>query len=108
MRRLLVIALLLLSLRAQAAPDLNLAARRGRVTVYAEKGLEALGADLANSAESELRAIAEDLSDLPVPPAIEVRLVLDASSLPLIAPQGRGAPQWAIVKTLAVLSGTPR
>ena len=96
MRRLLILVLLLLSLRAQAAPDLDFAARRGRVTVYAEKGLEALGADLANSAETELRAIAEDLIDLPVPTGIEVRLVTDASSLPLIAPQGRGAPQWAI------------
>ena len=96
MKRLIVMLLVLLSLRAQASPDLSLAARRGRVTVYAEKGLESLGKDLANSAETELAAIAADLTDLPVSPAIEVRLVVDASSLPLIAPNGRGAPPWAI------------
>ena len=96
MKRLLIFLLLLVSLRVEAAPDLTLAARRGRVSVYTEKGLESLGVDLADSAETELAAIAADLSDLPAPPAIEVRLVNDASSLPLIAPQGRGAPQWAI------------
>ena len=95
-KRLLVLLLALLTSTASASPTLNLAARRGRVTVLAERGLEDLGKELANSAEAELGAIAADLGDLPVPPAIEVRLVRDASSLAEIAPNGRGAPPWAI------------
>ena len=96
MRAAIAFLLALLTSTASASPSLNLAARRGRVTVLAEKGLESLGVELANSAETELIAIAADLSDLPAPAGIEVRLVRDASSLSEIAPEGRGAPQWAI------------
>ena len=66
------------------------------MTVLAEKGLEQLGAELADSAEKELHAISADLEGLPVPQGIEVRLVRDASSLNAVAPDGRGAPQYAI------------
>ena len=96
MKRLLVTLLALATSTASASPTLNLAARRGRVTVLAEKGLEDLGKDLANSAEAELGAIAADLGDLPQPQAIEVRLVRDAASLAEVAPGVRGAPPWAI------------
>ena len=98
MRRVILALLVLLAwLRpAAAAPELSQVAARGRVTVYAERGLEDTGADLAAGAEAALQRIAEDLVDLPVPQAIEIRLVRDARDLPEIAPNGRGAPEWAI------------
>src|SRR3954462_2503166 len=81
---------------AAAAPELVQAASRGRVTVYAERGLESTAQELADGAEGALTRIAAALVDLPVPRAIEVRLVRDSASLPGVAPAGRGAPQWAI------------
>lgn len=96
MRWLVLLLALLFAVPAEAAPTLNLAARRGRVTVYVEKGLETLGADLADSAEKELRAIGEDLGDLPRVEAVEIRLVKDAKDLAGVAPNGRGAPEYAI------------
>ncbi len=79
-----------------AATPLVQAAHRGRITVYAEPGLEDTAQDLAEGAEAALVRISADLVDLPVPKAIEVRLVRDSSSLNAVAPAGRGAPQWAI------------
>ena len=81
---------------AAAAPELVPAASRGRVTVLAQPGLESTAATLAAGADAALERIAADLVDLPVPQAIEVRLVRDAADLPAIAPAGRGAPPWAI------------
>ena len=81
---------------ASAAPRLVEAASRGRVTVFAEPGLESTARQLANGAEAALTRIAADLVDLPVPSAIEVRLVRDARDLAAVAPAGRGAPAWAI------------
>lgn len=81
---------------AAAAPRLTPAAHAGRVSVLAEPGLESLAAELAASAERELARIAADLVDLPVPRAIEVHLVRDASDLAAVAPLGRGAPSWAV------------
>jgi hypothetical protein len=73
-----------------------IAARAGRITVLAEPGLGDLALALADSAERALDRIAADLPELPVPRAIEVRLVRDAADLPVVAPPGRGAPPWAI------------
>lgn len=81
---------------ADAAPSLVPAASRGRITVYAEPGLEDTAIQLASGAEAALARIGEDLVDLPMPRAIEVRLVRDARDLPEVAPGGRGAPEWAI------------
>lgn len=82
---------------ALAKPSLNLAAHEGRVTVYAEAGLERTAKEIANSAEATLDRIAGDLIGMPTPKAIEVRLVRDAEDLAKIAPAGGGAPPpWAI------------
>ncbi len=81
---------------AEAAPALSHAAKAGRVTVLAEPGLERTARRLADSAEETLRRIAGDLSDLPAPGPIEVRLVEDARDLAAVAPAGRGAPPWAV------------
>jgi hypothetical protein len=97
MRIVLILAALLAWLSpASASPELVQAASRGRVTVYAERGLESTAEDLADGAEGALTRIASDLVDLPVPQAIEIRLVRDSAMLPEVAPAGRGAPQWAI------------
>jgi hypothetical protein len=79
-----------------AAPQLETAARAGRVTVLAEPGLESVARRLADNAERTLDRIAADLLDLPAPRAIEVRLVREARDLAAVAPAGRGAPPWAI------------
>jgi hypothetical protein len=47
-------------------------------------------------AERALERIGEDLVDLPAPRTIHVQLVRDAESLADVAPEGRGAPPWAI------------
>lgn len=81
---------------AAAAPRLERVATAGRITIHAEPGLERTATMLARSAEATLERIAVDLSGLPVPRAIEVRLVRDAADLAAVAPPGRGAPAWAI------------
>jgi len=81
---------------AFAKPNLEFAARTGRVTVFAEPGLGGTAKELANSAEDTLARIAGDLYGLPAPREIEVRLVREAEDLASIAPAGRGAPPWAI------------
>jgi hypothetical protein len=81
---------------AAAAPALAPAAKAGRITVYAEPGLERTARRLAESAEATLARIAGDLVGLPAPRAIEVRLVEDARDLAAVAPAGRGAPAWAV------------
>ncbi|MDB4960291.1 MAG: hypothetical protein JWP01_290 [Myxococcales bacterium] len=91
-----VMTLLVWARPALAAPQLSEAASRGRVTVYAESGLESQAAKLAEGAEAALTRISADLVDLPRPRRIEVRLVRDSSDLAAVAPAGRGAPPWAI------------
>lgn len=65
------------------------------VLVRAEAGLEDLAREVARSAPDTLEAIRSDLSDLPRPPRVEIRLVKDAAQLAAAAPPGRGAPTWA-------------
>ncbi|MEO8702823.1 MAG: hypothetical protein ABI867_22455 [Kofleriaceae bacterium] len=81
---------------AVAKPHLELASQRGNVTVYAESGLAGLGEDLAEQAADVLERIHADLYGLRTPPRIEIRLVRDAKDLAAVAPEGRGAPAWAI------------
>jgi hypothetical protein len=61
-----------------------------------EPGLESTARSLQASADSTLRAIADDLVDLPTPEVVHIQLVADASSLADVAPEGRGAPAYAI------------
>ncbi|MBA3397795.1 MAG: hypothetical protein H0T89_34545 [Deltaproteobacteria bacterium] len=98
MKRLLLVllALAMWAVPAFASPRLELAARNGRVTVYAEAGLEDTARELADSAEATLTRISGDLISLPKPKQIEVRLVRHARDLAGVAPAGRGAPAWAI------------
>ncbi len=92
----LLVALLGWIAPAAAAPTLVPTASRGRITVYAEPGLEDTASLLASNAEAALERIRADLVDLPSPQAIEVRLVRDARDLAEVAPAGRGAPEWAV------------
>jgi hypothetical protein len=98
MKRIVLVLLMLLAVvsPAFAKPRLELAAREGRVTVFAEAGLEGTAADLAERAEAAMVRISDDLAGLPTPPAIEVRLVRDSRDLASVAPAGRGAPSWAV------------
>ena len=68
----------------------------GRIEVHYEPGLEDTARHLADAAEDQLARISADLIDLPIPQHIRVQLVRDAASLPSVAPDGRGAPPWAI------------
>src|SRR5215204_3091421 len=99
-RALLILMLALVSLgslrgRADAVP-LERLPGAGRIDIRYEPGLEQTARQLAANAEDVLIRISADLVDLPVPQRIRVQLVADASSLAAVAPQGRGAPPWAI------------
>ncbi len=96
MRWLIALLVLAWSQVAIAKPELHFAARSGRVTVFAESGLEDTAKELADSAEDTLSRIGADLPGMPAPSEIEVRLVREAADLAVIAPGGRGAPPWAI------------
>jgi hypothetical protein len=96
-----LVAALLLALglgerAADAAPSLPVRAHRGRVTVLAERGLDALARTLADEGDAALDDIARDLPDLTPPRAVEIHLVVDAATLPEVAPAGEGAPPWAV------------
>ncbi|MBP9088861.1 MAG: hypothetical protein KBG15_22245 [Kofleriaceae bacterium] len=75
---------------------LPFASRHGAIIVFAEPGLRRRAIELASQADRYLAQIAEDLPGLPQPALIEVRFVDDASHLNRVAPQGRGAPAYAI------------
>ncbi len=92
----LIMVLLAWARPAAAAPELVAAAHRGRITVYAERGLESTARELADNAEAAMVRISADLVSLSVPRAIEIRLVRDSKDLDDVAPAGRGAPTWAI------------
>lgn len=68
----------------------------GRVTVFAEAGLEDTATDLATRAEAALTEINADLSSLATVTTVELRVVRDATELAAVAPPGRGAPAWAV------------
>jgi len=81
--------------RADAVP-LERLPGSGRVEVSYEPGLETTARQLADGAEAELARISADLVELPAPRRIRVQVVRDAESLPSVAPEGRGAPPYAI------------
>lgn len=98
MKRLLVVLALVLLLggSASAVPLQRLPGGSGRIEMRYEAGLEDTARALRDSAEAQLARISADLVDLPVPERVRVQLVRDAASLPSVAPEGRGAPPWAI------------
>jgi hypothetical protein len=94
--RALVLAVVLALVAPARATTLVPIETHGHVELAAERGLEDTARDLGAMAEDELRSIAEDLPDLPRVDTVRVQVVRDASSLPSVAPEGRGAPSWAI------------
>lgn len=99
MRRFVLALTIVLSLfggTALAAPHLDALPTRGRIEMRYEPGLRDTARELQATAEDTLARISSDLVDLPTPGHIRVQLVRDASSLRAVAPQGRGAPPWAI------------
>ena len=71
-------------------------ATHGRVEVRYEPGLESAARRIADQADDALARIADDLPELPQPKHVVVQVVRDTSELPEVAPEGRGAPPWAI------------
>jgi len=66
------------------------------IVVRAERGLERDARRIAEEAPEMLEKIAADLPELPVPKRVELRLVRDAADLASVAPEGRGAPSYAV------------
>jgi len=96
MMRALVLAVMTLFATIASAVPLERLPGGGRVEVRYEPGLEATARVLQAGAEDTLARISADLVELPVPRAVRVQLVRDTSELPAVAPDGRGAPSWAI------------
>jgi hypothetical protein len=99
---LFVIALIAITLGAararaeQPAPlDLPVVVQGEGVVVRAEAGLDALAREAAEHVPAQLARVGADLVGLPMPRAIEVRLVKRAEDLGRAAPPMRGAPEWA-------------
>lgn len=96
--RLLTLAtsiVLWLTLTGAARIELPIYVEERGIVVRAEAGMQALANEVAAAAPDFLNDIARDLPDLDVPTTIEIRLVHKSSSLPSVAPPGRGAPSWA-------------
>jgi len=81
---------------ALAGPRLERVGHAGRITTYAEPGLEDIASDLGRQADGALAEIADDLDGLRMPTHVEIRIVRDAVDLAAVAPAGRGAPPWAV------------
>ncbi len=96
MKLLVVFLLALFGATAAAGPKLERVGSMGRVTVYAESGIDDVATELGQNAEVALAEIALDLTSLPMPQAVELRVVRDAADLAGVAPPGRGAPAWAV------------
>jgi hypothetical protein len=91
-------AVLLLVTGGARAQEIRLpvAVSRGSVMVRAEEGMDSLASRVAGEARGALAEIAADLPDQAVPRRVEIRLVKRAEDLSRAAPEGRGAPPWAI------------
>jgi len=94
-KRLVLLLVLLWSALAGAVPLQHLPSH-GRIETSYESGLEDTAQKLDNEAEGALAEIRADLVGLPEPRTIHLQVVRDASSLAEVAPQGRGAPAYAI------------
>jgi hypothetical protein len=92
---LLAWSLLCAAAGTSAAVPLPVRVERAGFAVRAEAGLERVAAAVAARIPAVRDAIAADLSGLPVPGHVEIRLVRDTRDLPAVAPAGRGAPDWA-------------
>ncbi len=90
------LALVVAPRSASAAPPLETLPGEGRIEIRYEHGLESTAERLRGAAEQSLKDISADLRDLPTPEVIHIQLVRDASELADVAPQGRGAPAYAI------------
>lgn len=80
---------------ALAPLDLPVVVPGQGVVVRAEAGLDALARQAAERAPAQLALVAMDLPGLPLPDAIELRLVKRTEDLSRAAPPMRGAPEWA-------------
>jgi hypothetical protein len=84
---------------ASEEPSLALAlpvvVRGPGVVVRAEAGLDALARAAAERTAAQLEQVSRDLEGLPMPRAIEIRLVKRTEDMSLVAPPRRGAPLWA-------------
>lgn len=78
-----------------ATVHLPIEMRSGNIVVRAEAGMDTIASKVAKAAPGMLAEISSDLPGLDVPPTIEIRLVHKSTSLPGVAPPGRGAPSWA-------------
>jgi hypothetical protein len=96
MTRIFVILALVLATNLAQAMPLEQLPGGGRIEMRYEAGLEDRARALRDVAEGHLARISADLIDLPVPQRVRVQLVRDSSSLAAVAPEGRGAPPWAI------------
>ena len=99
--RFLWVAMLALALwvsAAHAAPEMRPLALTGHphLDVTYAPGLEDTARELAGRADEALADIAADLPGLPAPQMIHLQVVRDASDLASVAPEGRGAPGYAI------------
>ena len=87
--------LMWLSLSAAARIPLPVLVESDGIVVRAESGMEGIAKEVSAAAPDFLNEISRDLPGLDVPTDIEIRLVHKSSSLPSVAPVGRGAPSWA-------------
>jgi heme exporter protein D len=90
-----VLLLTWLTLTAAARIPLPVYVESDGIIVRAEEGMESIAKEVSEKAPGFLNDISRDLPGLDVPTDIEIRLVHNSSSLPDVAPVGRGAPSWA-------------
>ncbi len=92
----LALALVLATALPARAVPLHALPGSDHIIVSCEPGLETAALRLQAGAEESLARIAADLPGLPQPRVIHIQLVRDASSIPSVAPDGRGAPAYAV------------
>jgi hypothetical protein len=93
---LLALALVLATALPARAVPLHPLPGGNRIVVSYESGLEATAVEIQAGAEESLARIGADLPGLPRPRMIHIQLVRDASSIASVAPEGRGAPAYAV------------
>jgi hypothetical protein len=83
------------SLEPSPALPLPVVVRAPGVVVRAEAGLDALARAAAARMATQIAQVSRDLEGLPMPRAIEIRLVKRTEDMARVAPPRRGAPLWA-------------